>query len=156
MKRCQKKKDITAQRLPRGLTMCLRRVVPGHRVCADHFEGVLPREEMIYQALNPLADYVESEIERDRRIRAWMKARSDEILESDEEHQAAQEWLDETVDTGEPLRREVATRAATDGLPLTESERLRIVEETAEAWGNLDQPRSRRQLIERKRLRVQR
>lgn len=69
MKRCQGKGLKPAQRIPKRLTMCLRRVVPGTKKCAKHSPKPLPEAEMIYQTLNPLADYVEAEVERSRRMK---------------------------------------------------------------------------------------
>jgi len=62
-------------------------------------------------------------------------------------------WLLQTVDTGEPLRRDKEARVALGGLPRTRAEWLASLEETNADWGDLSTHRTRAHLIERKRLR---
>ncbi len=76
-------------------------------------------------------------------------------FEDDEERFQLAQWLSETVDSGEPIRREVAAREALGCLPVTISERLRIIARWQHVWPSGNGIRSRAQLIERKRLREQ-
>lgn len=66
MKRCRKP---VLKRWGARSRACLRRVVPGSRVCAKHHDGPLPEAERIRQTLDPLGDYVEAEIFRKKSLK---------------------------------------------------------------------------------------
>ena len=77
-------------------------------------------------------------------------------FDREEEAQEAEElmeWMSEQVDTGEPIRREIAARDALGGLPLLLEEKLALVLETRETWESSKARWTRGELIKRKRLR---